>query len=406
MHSGRVVFLNSIFPVLSETFLYSQYTKMKAEGLNMVLVSSNEPSADQVHPWMEELKAEVDYLSHASASEALCAHFKTLFKHPKGYIRALLKSISVEESFVTTLKHLTGAALVIAKAQPNDWNHSHFTYGATSIAMWCKRIAGTPFSITLHGSDLTFDNPPDLYTKLREADCIVCISEFNADYVRKNFPRVEGRNLEVLPLGVAPLSPAPAPKQVKADVGSKECPLEVLSVGRLSTQKAQEYLVQACAKLAKEGLYVNCTLVGEGPQREFLEAEIARLDASEYITLTGAKFHDEVLALYKDADVFVMSSVAEGMPIVLMEAMQAGVPVISTAISGIPELLDHGNAGVLVPTHDADAIADAMRDMISGQIDTADLSQCAQTFILENFDQGKNAIRFKELLEKLVGSRR
>lgn len=397
MPKNRVVFLNSIFPVLSETFLFSQYTKMQDAGMDMVLVSSHKPGADQVHPGMEAVQKEVDYLCDATMTEALKAHAHCLFKHPLGYLRAMTQIFSVEEKTTTTLKHITGAALTLQRYCSGDqpiWIHSHFTYGATSIALWLKRIAGLPFSLTLHGSDLTFDNPPDLESKLKESDLVVCISQYNVDYVKEHFPTVEPSKLVVLPLGVAPLAEAPEPRSYDA---SK--PLRILSVGRLSTQKAQEYLIRACAQLRDKGLAFECQLVGEGPQRAFLESEIERLNLSDQVELLGAKYHHEVLEMYKEADLFVMSSVAEGMPIVLMEAMQAGVPVLSTAISGIPELLDYGMAGILVPPASDDALAESMEAVITGEIDLDELRDQAIQHIAQNFDQGKNAIRFQQLLE-------
>ena len=305
--------------------------------------------------------------------------------------------VIVEEKTTTTLKHITGAALTLQRYCSGDqpiWIHSHFTYGATSIALWLKRIAGLPFSLTLHGSDLTFDNPPDLEAKLKESDLVVCISQYNVDYVKEHFPTVEPSKLVVLPLGVAPLAETPEPRSYDA---SK--PLRILSVGRLSTQKAQEYLIRACAQLRDKGLAFECQLVGEGPQRAFLESEIERLNLSDQVELLGAKYHHEVLEMYKEADLFVMSSVAEGMPIVLMEAMQAGVPVLSTAISGIPELLDYGMAGILVPPASDDALAESMEAVITGEIDLDELRDQAIQHIAQNFDQGKNAIRFQQLLE-------
>lgn len=397
MHKKQVIFLNSIFPVLSETFLFSQYTKMMDAGLEMKLVSSHKPTKDQIHPGMEPIQKQVDYLCDATVMQIILAHLMCLLRYPLGYLKALWASFFVEEAFLTTLKHISGAALVLHRYVGKGdqiWVHAHFTYGATAIALWTKRIAGLPYSLTLHGSDLIFDNPPDLGSKLDEADVVVSISQYNADYLKENFPQVKQSRVAVLPLGVAPLSESPVKKTLSADR-----PLRMLSVGRLSTQKAQEYLIRACAKLRDQGFAFHCTLVGEGPQRDLLEKEIEELDLADYVELTGAKFHDEVLELYKEADLFVMSSVAEGMPIVLMEAMQAGVPVISTAISGIPELLDYGKAGILVPPADADAIADAAKQVIEQKVDLSELSQSAIDHISDNFDQVKNAIRFKQLLE-------
>lgn len=396
MEKNFVVLLNSVFPVLSETFLFSQYRKMMDGQMDMALVSSNHPLPEQVHPGMEAIQQQVEYLCDASLASVLRAHLGMLARHPLRYLNALLRAPFAQERLLTTLKHISGAALVLQRHgnQPRLWVHSHFTYGATSIALWLKRIAGVPYSITLHGSDLTFDNPPDLEAKLTEADRIVCISRYNAEFVMQHYPAVAAQRLEILPLGVAPLSTAPAPRNA-----SGHDPFRILSVGRLSTQKAQEYLLRACGLLRDKGYAFRCELVGEGPQRSFLEAEIRRLDLDGYVTLLGARYHEEVLAMYRDADLFVMSSVAEGMPIVLMEAMQAGVPVVSTAISGIPELLDDGRAGVLVPPADETALAEAIEGIMQGRIDRAALRDNAIRHIAEAFDQGKNAERFQHWLE-------
>lgn len=397
MSKNFVVLLNSVFPVLSETFLFSQYSKLIDGRMDMALVSSNRPLPEQVHPGMEAIQRRVDYLCDASLAAVLLAHLAVLIRHPLGYISALLRAPFAQERLLTTVKHISGAALVLQRysGQPGLWVHSHFTYGSTGIAMWIKRIAGVPYSITLHGSDLTFDNPPDLEAKLNEADRIVCISRYNAEFLAENYPLIEPERMEILPLGVAPLPEHPVPAAV-----SEDKVFRILSVGRLSTQKAQEYLLRACGLLRDKGHRFRCELVGEGPQRAYLEAEIRRLGLEEQVFLLGARYHEEVLSMYRGADLFVMSSVAEGMPIVLMEAMQAGVPVVSTAISGIPELLDDGRAGVLVPPADETALARAIEDVLLGRIDSTQLRHNAMQHIASSFDQGKNAERFQYWLEQ------
>ncbi|MGB0466837.1 MAG: glycosyltransferase [Pontibacterium sp.] len=366
----------------------------------MKIVSSHRPAKEQVHPGMDAIQDEVDYLCDASFKDIIVAHLLCLLRYPYRYLKSLFLIFFMQEGRLTSLKHISGAALVLRRCSGSGdhmWIHSHFTYGATAIALWIKRIAGCPYSLTLHGSDLIFDNPPDLAAKLQEADAVICISQFNADYVKSHFPAVAEQRLIVLPLGVEPLGSPP-----NLASRAKKKPFRILSVGRLSTQKAQEYLVRACAILRDQGLAFECLLVGEGPQRSLLEKEIKGFGLEAQIHLTGAKYHHEVLEMYQDADLFVMCSVAEGMPIVLMEAMQAGVPVLSTSISGIPELLDHGNAGILVPPADAEALADAVRGVIEGDIDIAALKQSALNHIATHFDQGTNAVRFKQLLERLA----
>ncbi len=399
MSNPRVILINSIFPALSETFLFSQYSIMLNDGLDMKIVSSNRPAPGQVHPGMEPMQQQVDYLCDASAGEMLAAHLHALRRYPRGYLKSLGAVFSAEEKPKTSLAHITGAALILQRyvGEERPWIHAHFTYGACAIAMWLSRIAGLGYSLTLHGSDLTFDNPPDLAAKLREASVVVSISEYNKRYVTEYFPGVNADRQTVLPLGVKRLAQPPEDL-----LPNRSGALRLLSVGRLSSQKAQHILIQACARLRDQGLAFQCDLVGEGECRAQLERLITELELTEQVRLLGAKYHDEVLALYAQADLFVMSSVAEGMPIVIMEAMQAGVPVVSTDVSGIPELLDHGRAGILVPPGDVARLSEALARVIRGEVDVQQLRQYAIAHIAANFDQTTNAVRFRQLLEKLA----
>ena len=128
MHKKQVIFLNSIFPVLSETFLFSQYTKMMDAGLEMKLVSSHKPTKDQIHPGMEPIQKQVDYLCDATVMQIILAHLMCLLRYPLGYLKALWASFFVEEAFLTTLKHISGAALVLHRYVGKGdqiWVHAH-----------------------------------------------------------------------------------------------------------------------------------------------------------------------------------------------------------------------------------------------------------------------------------------
>ena len=392
---GRsVIFINSVFPCLSETFVFDQYTFLKEDGLDIRIVSNNHPGRAEVHPRMRSIQSQVDYLCDASLPEILRAHLGALWREPRRYLKGLAQILRSEEALMPTLRQVTGAALILHRycRGTSPLLHAHFTYGAASVAMWAKRIGGVPYVLTLHGSDVNFDNPSDLLSKLGEADALISISKYNVEFLHNRFPNLAIANVTVLPLGVPPAS---APLLVEPMAGV----LRLVTVGRLSNHKAQHILIEACALLEERGISFTCRIVGEGPLRPQLESLIVKHQLGAKVQLLGARFHDEVLALYGDADLFVLCSVAEGMPIVLMEAMRAGLPIVSTAIGAIPELVQ--DAGVLIPPNDAVALADAIEEFASSKQDKAQLKRRGTEIIAQQFDLKANHQKLHAFFESV-----
>ncbi len=393
---GRpIIFLSSVFPCLSETFVYDQFVTLRRMGLYMILVSNHRPAEDQVHPRMRSIQDEVVYLCDANVRKILAAHIYAFARNPLRYLRAIWRLLVAEEKKATGLAHLTGAALVLMRFDhpPRPRLHAHFTYGAAAVALWVARLSGLKYSLTVHGSELIYDNPPDLEAKLMEADALVSISQFNVDFLQEHFPGLHERRVTVLPMGVPPLPAVPAAPQPHGG------PVRILNVGRLSEHKAQHHLIDACAILVEKGVAFECDIVGEGPTRPFLEQCIRRHKLEDKIRLLGARYHHEVLALYREADVFVLCSIAEGMPVVLMEAMRAGVPVIAPAVSAIPELI--GEGGLIVPPADPQALADAIMRLVSGGVDRTALVAQARRIVKSDYDLETNTLRFKDFLDGL-----
>lgn len=391
----RVIFLNSVFPCLSETFVYDQYAVLRRAGLSMAITSNRRPVANQVHPHMRAIQGDVVYFLEARAGEIVAAHGLALLRHPLRYLMGLLRLPFAQASLRASLACLTGAALLLRRFDhvPRPRLHAHFTYDAAGVALWAARLSGIKYSLTLHGSDLLYDQPPDLAAKLAQADALVSISRFNVDFIRAKFPFLEPEKMAVIPLGIPPLE-GKAPEQCR-----RSGPLRILNVGRLSDHKAQHHLIDACAILAGRGRDFRCDIVGEGPKQAFLDERIRQHHLEGKVRLLGPKFHHEVLALYGETDLFVLCSITEGMPLVLMEAMRAGVPVVAPAISAIPELIADG--GVLVPPADPQALADAIERFVAGEVDVAALTEKACQRIGAQFNLETNTLRFKAFLETL-----
>lgn len=390
--SKQIVFVNSVFPCLSETFIFDQFTTLRQGGLSFRIVSNHRPDPAQVHPRMRNIQTEVDYLCEASLMEVFKAHLSCFFRHPFRYGRALWQLVRADERLKTSLAHISGAVLILHRyGRGSELHiHAHFTYGGTAVALWLQRLSSTPYSITLHGSDLIYDNPPDLKEKLENAAGIVSISRFNVDFLAKNFPKIDLARTEIIRMGV--------PKLLQSDPRpSRKGGVRILNVGRLSVHKAQHDLIDACALLRDRGIDFLCTIVGEGELRHDLEQQIQDRQLTSLVELTGAKFHQEVLALYGQYDLFVLCSITEGQPVVLMEAMRAGIPVISTQISAIPELVQ--DAGILVPPSSPVAIADAIEHgLASGRFNPSRGQQIVQ----EEYEIETNTRKFQQYLERFA----
>lgn len=395
--SKRVIFLNSVFPCLSETFVFDQFSQLLDADMPLELISNHRPAASAVHPRMRSLVERVEYLSEASKLEVFAAHGAALLRHPLSYLGCCFSMLKGQEKLTTSLAQFTGAALVMRRhcraGEPLPRVHAHFTYGAAAVALWLSRLAGVPYSLTLHGSDLNFDQPADLKAKLLEAEALVSISDFNRQYLRQQYPESSWDNVAVIPLGALPQT---CSEPADAATGA---PLRILSVGRLSEHKAQHLLIESCLRLREQGLAFECHIVGEGPLQAALEAQIQEAGLESCVKLLGPRYHHEVLALYGSADLFVLSSVAEGMPMVLMEAMQAKVPVVAPSLSGIPELLAQGRAGLLVEPGSVDELSAALASCVRGEVDLLAMAELGQRHVAEHFDLQRNALRFKDFLE-------
>lgn len=240
--------------------------------------------------------------------------------------------------------------------------HAHFANNAADIARTTadlgQRVDGPgtwSWSFTMHGPT-EFDDPVrfGLAAKVVDAAFVACISHYCQD-------RIAGLVAPQLPDSVLVRCGLDLRKFPLIDRAGRTTPLRVLCVGRLVAEKGQTNLVAAIDELVREGIALEVTLVGDGPCRTEIEAEVQRRQLAGVVTLTGAVGQDEILGWYEWADVFALLSYAEGLPVVLMEAMATGLPVVTTHVAGIPELVEHGVTGSVLAPGDVPAAACALR---------------------------------------------
>lgn len=221
--------------------------------------------------------------------------------------------------------------------------HVHHGYFGSWIALTAARLMGVEFSMTLHGSDLLLHGAY-LDTKLAHCAFCVTISEYNRNYILRQYPGVDPRKVLVARLGVdvgEEARPTDLPQRRGGDA------FNILTVGRLHAVKGHAFLVRACSELAARGLHFKCDIAGEGPEQKHLEWLISSCGLSREVRLVGHVRREATNDLYDRADVMVITSRSEGIPLVLMEAMARGKIVLAPAITGIPELVVAGETGFL-----------------------------------------------------------
>jgi glycosyltransferase involved in cell wall biosynthesis len=272
--------------------------------------------------------------------------------------------------------------------------HVHFGNAGATVGMLVKRLTGCHLSYTIHGPD-EFDDVPgqQLALKMQEADAVVCISQF----VRGQLMRISHPDhwpkLRLCRLGVAP-------SQFRFALREGGAIPRLLCIGRLAPAKCQVLLVQACAQLRDAGVPFRLTLVGAGPDRERVERAVTLLGLQDRITLTGALNQEEVREQFENADIFVLPSLAEGIPVVLMEAMASGVPCVTTPVNGIPELIEHERTGLLARPGDVASLALQLRRLIDDPALRHPLALAARDKVLADFDLERNVAALGRIFEQ------
>jgi colanic acid/amylovoran biosynthesis glycosyltransferase len=269
--------------------------------------------------------------------------------------------------------------------------HVHHGYFGSWIAMVAARVLGVGFSMTLHGSDLLLHQA---YLDTKLANCRFCltVSDFNRQHILRHYPEVSPKKILVQHMGVELLQPSASP--IHHDpVG--DC-MVLLSVGRLHAVKDHAFLIRACRKLKDRGLNFLCLIIGDGPERSPLQRLIQQFDLHRHVELLGALPHDWVSYYYELADLVVLTSRSEGVPLVLMEAMAQERTVLAPAITGIPELVHHGETGFLYRPGSLEDFVANVEMVWAGRKTHSSLRRAARQHVLDHYNRDKNLSAFAE----------
>lgn len=364
----KVAYLVNQYPKVSHSFIRREILAVEACGIEVARFAIRSCRDELVDEADKAELSQTRIVLESGALTLLASFLQVLAVNPLKLVKALRLTLKLGfRSESGLLKHL---AYLIEACVLHRWFaevavqhvHAHFGTNSTTVALLCHALGGPSYSFTVHGPE-EFDKVGAiaLPEKIVQAAFVVAISSFGASQLYRWCPLEQWGKIQVVRCGVdedffaPPIAPIP-------DSPSLVC------VGRLSEQKGQFLLIEAVAKLATESVPFTLTLVGDGPLRADLERQIAKSNLQTQVTITGWASNAEVRQHILAARALVLPSFAEGLPVVIMEALALHRPVITTYVAGIPELVEPGVCGWLAPAGSVEALAAALRSALQSPV--------------------------------------
>lgn len=401
----RLSYIIGTYPVLTETFIDREIRQLLDLGTDLEIVSIRRPRTD-LSPGQQELSRRVRYLLPVSWRQFALAHLSAALGQPRAYFGTLAWLLSRPHDGAprrrTAYHFATGVYLArVLRRRRGVHLHAHFVDRAATVALVAARLLDTTYSVTAHAREIYVDAFL-LRERIGQAAFTATCTEYNRTYLAGLVgPRIASR-LVRLYHGLDLHTYLDAPDRMP----STELPL-ILSVAQLTERKGLRHLVDACRLLVDRGRSFRCEIVGDGPLRAMLQQQVEALGIGEQVRLSGPLPYPEVVERYRHATAFVLPCIVapdgdrDGIPNVILEAMAAAVPVVSTPVSGIPEVLRDGETGLVVPEGDARAVADAIERLIDDPPLGTQLGAAARAFVRSEFDLDRNIARLVDRFRSL-----
>lgn len=399
----KVAYIMSRFPKITETFILYEMLALETLGAKIELFPLLREYQDVIHLEAQKLIARAHFHPFLSL-KILWAQWYYICRKPKTYFSLW---VEVLKSTFGSRNFFVGAIGIFPKSvrfayemeKLNVSNiHAHFASHPAVAAFIINRLTGIPYSFTAHGSDLHVERRM-LDKKVAAASFAVTVSYYNKELMVAECGEKARNKIHVIHCGVDPNLFRLQPKT------SNGKPIQILCVASFEEVKGHKFLVEASKILRQRDVSFECHLVGLGPLRRAVEAQIQNAGLSDYFRFHGGLPRPDIIKLHSEVDVFVLPSVPtkngkrEGIPIVLMEAMSSGLPVVSSYLSGIPELVENGSCGILLPPGDVPALADALEKLCKDTTLRTKMGRYGRKRILEKFDLTKNSSKLLKLIK-------
>lgn len=402
----RVAYMMSRFPKITETFILYEMLAMEEQGVTVDVYPLRRERTKVMHPEV------IPFVQRAHFQPLISwpiiqAHFYFLRNKPRIYLQTLGTLLRANWG---SLRYMAGAVDLFPKAvyfarlmaeKGVDHIHAHFASHPAAAAFVIHRLVDIPYSFTAHGSDLHRDRHM-LCEKVEEAAFVVAVSNYNREIILAECNQQMQSKVLVIHCGVntqifQPRTEATAYEQ-------NQGPFNILCIGTLHEVKGQTYLIEACRLLQDQDIDFVCHFVGDGPDLSALKKQTEQCNLSSRVKFHGRLTRDAIVQLLRETDVVATPSVPtsdgrrEGIPVVLMEAMGSGVPVVSTRLSGIPELVEHEYSGLLTEPGDTEGLALALKRYYNDAELRQRCGRIGRAKVIQQFDLTTNAAQLAQYM--------
>ena len=393
----RLAYLTGEYPRASDTFIQREVAALRALGHEVLTCSVRTTGAEHlVGPEQRAEHTATFKLLDAARSplRLVRAHLRWMAS-PGRYLSALrlawrMAPAGVKGRLYNLIYFLEAGVLADELARRGVQHlHNHIPESSGTVAMLTSALSGVPFSFTIHGpGEFFLAHHWRIGDKAAWARFAVCISEFCRSQLMCFADPAHWDRFHIVHCGVDP---------ARYRAAARSDGQRLLFVGRLAGVKGVPLLLQAVAGLRDRYPALRLTLIGDGPERVMLQAQAATLGIDDIVSFAGYRNQDEVAQALGETDVFVLPSFAEGVPVVLMEAMAARVPVVTTRIAGVPELVEDGVSGLLVPPGDVQALTDALEALLNDPARRLAMGAAGRARVVADYDAASEAARLSRL---------
>lgn len=400
-----IAYLVNQYPKVSHSFIRREIAGVEACGIRVARFSIRSCGSELVDEVDKRELEKTQVVLGIGKIGLLFALLRVAITRPARFLSALWLMFQVgwhsERGVLRHLAYLAEACVLLRWFE--DFGiahvHAHFGTNSTTVAMLCRALGGPPYSFTVHGPE-EFDKAEAiaLTEKIKRSAFVVGVSSFGKSQLYRWCEHEQWSKIQVVHCGVDELfltqAHIPVPDQPR-----------LVCVGRLSEQKGHLLLLEAASRLAAEGLPFKLVFVGDGPLRPQIETLIARQGLQDHIEITGWASNNQVQQHILASRALVLPSFAEGLPVVIMEALALGRPVISTYVAGIPELVEPGTCGWLVPPGSVESLTEAMRAALQWPVEKLEQMGRVGAFRVAQqhdaaIESSKLALLFRSNIEK------
>jgi glycosyltransferase involved in cell wall biosynthesis len=419
------------YPRLSQTFILNEILALEQLGVQVHIFAVTHPHESIVQTQVAAVQAPVDYLEVAQQRRwwvILWEHLWTMLLSPYRYTSALYyvfrhpeidQGYTASSRYVCFLQAVYLAHLLWRERQRDkadlrskrsdggggsiDHLHAHFAHDPTLIAQLVHRLTGISYTFTAHARDIYQIPQSALTARIKQSSAVVTCCAINIDYLKATAPASQHAKFRVIHNGVNLQEFQPV-----MDANQPATAPLILSASRLVEKKGFPDLLRACQQLKQNGYPFRCVIYGDGPLQKELNDLVKQLGLSNEVTLAGACTQQELRQVLPQAAIFALTPFVtedgdrDGVPTVLVEAMACGVPVVSTTVAGITELVTHDHNGLLAAPHDVETIAAALAALLNDEPKRRQLGAVARSTVAEHFDLHTGARQLSDLFHTMA----